>query len=692
MNFRIRLKDPKTWLIILILAVLYISTYFFDFGYFDLGDMSITILHIPVILVTLFMGLPEGIIVSLFFGFSSMMAAGNTNPDSIDYLFRNPLLSVLPRLMIPILVWLVNRALSRRIDDNTYLASYIYKLFPAFCGSFFNTFFVVLALIILYPDKLNIGGGISATTTIIASLLETNVTFEIALVLLSTFVVNYIYNVVKAKKKEKNNEEDELKENKPIRKTFQKWLFLINNISFFVILYFLYSLLSYQNMAGFKRITEEKVYGVSKVLSIADATIDDDDLIFADHGYVIIIEDNKIVRCGNKDLEGEEIDEDNNDFKPDNNIGDTILSKEGYYNGIYGVCASKYVDGKIVAAFISSSEIYAGRNQILAILLIGLSFVFIIFYFVITFLVQRRVVNRIEIINDSLAEIRGGNLDEVVNVTGNTEFEELSQGINDTVTALKNTMDEIEEKNHQEKEFAREIQLSALPNPEYFQNENREYSVWGTMDTAEEVGGDFFDFYLLEDGRIGVIIADVSGKGVPAALFMMTAKTMIKDLILSGKSPAEALQHANAELGENNENGMFVTAWLGILDYQKGTLEFSNAGHNPPLLKKKGCDPVYMDYKTYSRSIMLAFMPDTKYENNIIDFDKEDILFLYTDGVTEARNAEKEFFGEERLKECLKKHSAEEVKKILTSIRSEVEVFVDGEKQFDDITMVVLKR
>ncbi len=688
-----RLKNPKTWFIILILAVVYAFAYFFGFGYISLGGMSITVLHIPVILVTLFLGLPEGLVVALFFGISSMLTAGLKSPDSIDFLFRNPLLSILPRLMIPIFVWLVSKALRRRIDDNTYLASYIYKLFPAFCGAFSNTVFVVLALVILYPDAIGVGGGISASATIIASLLEANVVCEILLVLLASFIVNFIYNIYQAKRKDKTIEESNDKENKPIRKTFQKWLFLINTLSFFIIFYFLYSLLSYQNMTGFKRLAEEKVKGVSKVIRIYGLSINDEDLTLGERGFALIIEGNKIVRCGKKELEGTEVDREKDKLKSDDrSVRETVRSTEGYYNGIYGVYASKDVNGKTVAAFIPSSEIYAGRNQILSILLLGLTIVFIIFYFVITHLVQKRVVQKIEIINDSLAEIQSGNLNKRVNVIGNTEFEELSQGINDTVAALKNTMDEIEDKNRQEKEFAREIQHSALPNPEYFQNDNKEYSVWGTMDTAEEVGGDFFDFYVLEDGKIGVIIADVSGKGVPAALFMMTAKTMLKDLILSGKSPAEALQAANAVLGENNENGMFVTAWLGILDYQNGTLEFSNAGHNPPLLKKKGCKPVYMDYKTYSRSLMLAFMPDTKYENNKIDFDKDDILFLYTDGVTEARNSDKEFYGEERLLECMEKHSAEAVNEILDSIRSEVAVFVGDEKQFDDITMVVLKR
>lgn len=680
-----RFKSKTTWIILLILAMAYALAYCCDLGYIQYGDTSITFLHIPVIITTLFLGLPEGLIVASFFGLSSLLTATHVEPDTIDHLFSNPLVSVLPRLMIPVVVWYVYQTLSKKIDDNTYTANFICKIFPALCGVFSNTVFVVLFLAILYPSRIGTGDRFSALTSIMASLLAGNVRYEIILVLLFTVLADIIYIILKKR--------GWTAENKPIQKTFQKWLFLISMITFFVTFRFLYGLLSYLNLSGYMKLVQDKAHSLARLVVTSEEYLSADDLYFGEFGYTVIVDtNNKIISSGNKELEGKEFNLPKNDEIEKIDFEHVVELTLGDFYGTEGLFAGEYANEKIVLAFIPTNEIYIMRNRMMTLLLFGLLILFMILYFMITYLVRNRVVKNIELINDSLTKIRGGDLNEVVDVTGNTEFEELSQGINDTVAALKNTMKEIEEKNQQEMEFAREIQISALPNPDYFGNEEKDYSVWGTMDTAEDVGGDFFDLYLLEDGKIGVVIADVSGKGVPAAMFMMTAKTMLKDMILSGKSPADVLRLANNELARNNDYGMFVTAWLGILDYRNGTLEFANAGHNPPLLKKKGAAPIYMDYKTYKRSLMLAFMPDTEYENNLISFDSEDMLFLYTDGITEARNAEKEFYGEDRLLECMEKHSAEDVHVFLDSIRTDVEGFVGDAEQFDDMTMLVIKR
>ena len=674
-----RFKNKKTWIVLLILAGAYALAYNFNLGYIQYGDTSITFLHIPVILVTLFLGLPEGLLAAAFFGVSSMMTAAQ-----VDHLFTNPLVSVLPRLMIPVVVWFVSKTLSKKIDDNTYTANFICNFFPALCGIFSNTIFVVLSLAVLYPEKIGTGDRFSALTTIMSSLLAGNVRYEIILVLLFTVFMDVIYIILKKKVWST--------ENRPIQKTFQKWLFLISMVTFFVTFRFLFALLSYLNLSGYMKLVQEKAHGVARLVVISEEYLSGDDIYFGEYGYTLIIENNKVIASGNKELEGKEFHLNKNEDEEKTDFEQVVELTLGDLYGTEGLYAGEYANEKIVVAFMPTNEIYIMRNKMLTLLLIGLLILFMILYFVITYLVRNRVVKKIEQINDSLTKIRGGNLNEVVNVSGNTEFEELSQGINDTVDALKNTMKEIEEKNQQEMEFAREIQISALPNPDCFGNQDKDISVWGTMDTAEDVGGDFFDLYLLEDGRLGVVIADVSGKGVPAAMFMMTAKTMLKDMILSGKSPADVLRVANAELAKNNDYGMFVTAWLGVLDYRKGTLVFANAGHNPPLLKKKDSDPVYMDYKRYKRSLMLAFMPDTEYENNEIAFEPDDMLFLYTDGITEARNSEKDFYGEDRLMDCMIKHSNEDVHVLLNSVRADVEAFVGDAEQFDDMTMLAIKR
>ena len=207
------------------------------------------------------------------------------------------------------------------------------------------------------------------------------------------------------------------------------------------------------------------------------------------------------------------------------------------------------MNGITAVFFIPESEIYSGRDQTLAYLLFGLLVLFMMLFLIISATVQRNVVQRIQVVNRGLGQIRAGNLNEKVDVKGNTEFEELSLGINTTVDALKETMREIAEKNRQEMEFAREVQNSALPSGSLA---GRGFVVLGSMQAAKDVGGDFYDYFLIGEDKLGIVVADVSGKGVPAALFMMTAKTLIKNFVLGGKTPAEALRFANVQLCENN--------------------------------------------------------------------------------------------------------------------------------------------
>lgn len=194
------------------------------------------------------------------------------------------------------------------------------------------------------------------------------------------------------------------------------------------------------------------------------------------------------------------------------------------------------------------------------------------------FLIKKLVVQNIHEINKSLARITSGDLDVTVNVCANEEFASLSNDINSTVTTLKHYISEAEARIDRELEFARQIQYSALPSvfPPY---PNRvDFDIYALMETAKEVGGDFYDFYLLDQNTLVFLIADVSGKGIPAAMFMMTAKTLIKSLVESGMGIGAAFTQANSKLCENNETGMFVTAWIGALNLTTGRLFYANAG------------------------------------------------------------------------------------------------------------------
>ena len=357
-------------------------------------------------------------------------------------------------------------------------------------------------------------------------------------------------------------------------------------------------------------------------------------------------------------------------------------------NGVGGIGVIKEVNGVTAVIFMPESEIYSGRNEALAYLLFGLFVLFMLLFEIISITVHQYVVEPIQVVNRSLAQIRAGNLNEKAAVNGNSEFEELSLGINTTVDALKETMRQIEEKNRQELEFAREVQNSALPSGSL---SGSGFVTLGSMQAAREVGGDFYDYFLIGEDKLAIVIADVSGKGVPAALFMMTAKTLIRNFVLGGRSPAEALHLANVQLCENNEKGMFVTVWLGILDLQDGRLEFANAAHNPPLLKKSGDPFIYMDYKKYRRGLVLGGLAEVRYSNNEIYLSPGDVLFLYTDGVTEAVNHDLELYGEDRLLKCMEDNYGLAPELLLRAVRSSIDVFASGMEQYDDITMVVLK-
>ena len=232
--------------------------------------------------------------------------------------------------------------------------------------------------------------------------------------------------------------------------------------------------------------------------------------------------------------------------------------------------------------------------------------------------------------------------------------------------------------------LASDIQSNMLPNIFPAFPERDDFDVYATMTPAKEVGGDFYDFFMLDEKNIALVIADVSGKGVPAAMFMVITKTLIKDHAQLGLSPAEVFTRVNNLLCEGNKAGLFVTAWMGYLNLETGLLTFVNAGHNPPLIVKDG----QISYLKTSAGFVLAGLEDFKYKQNEIKLNLGDKLFLYTDGVTEATNLDKELFGENRLFDVLSKEKSSNVVDALTSVRVALNDFVGEAEQFDDITMV----
>lgn len=235
--------------------------------------------------------------------------------------------------------------------------------------------------------------------------------------------------------------------------------------------------------------------------------------------------------------------------------------------------------------------------------------------------------------------------------------------------------------------MANNIQASVIPNIFPAFPERQEFDVYGSMDAAKEVGGDFFDFFFIDKNHLAMVMADVSGKGIPAALFMMSAKIIINDRAMMGGTPAEILEYANARICAKNEEGMFVTVWLGILDITTGELTCANAGHEYPCFCRNGEFELYKDLHGF----VVGGDEDEEYEDYEIKLEPGDYIFLYTDGLPEANNAKGELFGNDRMMEVLNRGKDLPPRELLELVKKSVADFEQGEPQFDDLTMLAVK-
>lgn len=354
---------------------------------------------------------------------------------------------------------------------------------------------------------------------------------------------------------------------------------------------------------------------------------------------------------------------------------------------VYGepsYCMYVISEGYYIVAVMPQSEAVLSRNVSVGVTTAMEIVVFLALFGIIYYLIRKLIVDDIRRVNASLSQITDGDLSVSVDVRGSEEFAHLSDGINATVGALKRYIAEAEARINQELEYARAIQHSALPSvfPPY--PSRKDFDVYARMDAAKEVGGDFYDFYLLGEDTLAILIADVSGKGIPAAMFMMTAKTMLKSCAEAGMEANEVFTHANQKLCEGNEAGMFVTAWLGLIDLQTGHVRYCNAGHNPPLIRKNG----EWSWLKGRSGLVLADTEGIKYRMQELDLMPEDEIFLYTDGVTEATNTHNELYGDQRLLCTLSRMNAGDMKSLCDGVKTDVDAFAAEAPQFDDITML----
>ena len=428
------------------------------------------------------------------------------------------------------------------------------------------------------------------------------------------------------------------------------------------------------NAERFRKDIDSQVIGVTRNRHVGE------------NGYMIIAAEDWTIVSDPHGNEGKNLDAtgiwiDTAAMPENERFESTVYGEESY-------CIYTETEGYYIVAVEPVSEVMFSRDLSVCVTVFMEIIIFAVLFILVYFLIKKLVVENIHKINRSLSEITGGNLNVSVNVRTNEEFVSLSDDINSTVVTLKGYIAEAAARIDKELEMAKIIQSSTLPGvfPPY--PDRTDFDIFAMMDTAKEVGGDFYDFYLLDENRLAFLIADVSGKGITAAMFMMNAKTLIKSYADNGTDTAKILTKANRALCEENDAEMFVTCWMGILSFTTHTVTFVNAGHNPPIVRRGGGRFEY--FKSHP-GFVLAALEETQYKSGELKLYPGDEIFLYTDGVTEATDTDNELYGDDRLLGTLNTLGDVRAEEICRAVREDVDRFVGDAPQFDDITMLHLK-
>lgn len=466
-----------------------------------------------------------------------------------------------------------------------------------------------------------------------------------------------------------------------MKTNFQQWLLIFMIIAFFLTFSLAYMIQTETAQENALHLIALKIDDAKKQVQgghIAHG------LRIGNDGRVIICDGGKIVGTGKADYRGKNITE----------LGiaaEYLATSESFLVVIDGEqCIGKAERfGRYdFVGILPLAEVYQSRDNLSILFILGDLVIFWIIFVVLSQLIQRFVIDGIDEINHSLEIITQGDLDEVVDVRKNPELSTLSDGVNAMVHALRQSNEKEKKRIRRELEFARAIQISSLPTifPPF--PERTDLELFARMDTARAVGGDFYDFFFINENELILMIADVAGKGIPAALYMMDAKALIKGLGDSGMGLSAIFQRANEMLCKKSAKGMFMTAWLGAIDFETGLLRFVSAGHVPPMLKSQGGEYQALKYKT---GFVLGGMEGVEYPIHERQLAEGDILLLYTDGVTEATDPEENMFGEAQLAEILAESENIAMADLLQYIKNQVDLFADGSEQADDITMMAVQ-
>lgn len=378
-----------------------------------------------------------------------------------------------------------------------------------------------------------------------------------------------------------------------------------------------------------------------------------------------------------------------------------IAGESGFipYTNVSGVKTWMYyapvpTTGWTLAVIFPENELLADiRIMSMKMMVMGIAGIFLLV--IVAVFVSGSITTPIRALAKASHEIASGNFDvalpeikrmDEVGILA-SDFRMMTDSLKDHMSRLEETI-AAKERIESELKIAHDIQMSILPKifPP-FPNRD-EFDLYALIEPAREVGGDFYDFFQIDDNLLCFVIADVSGKGVPASLFMAVTKTLIKSMAREGIMPDELLLKINAELCQDNETCMFVSLFCGMLDTSTGELIYSNGGHNPPLIVKKGG---LVSWFPKATSLVIGAMEDITFRCERMMLEPGDGIFLYTDGVTEAMNKDEELYSESRLENALARLSSETIRGVMKGVMDSVREFTAGAPQSDDITMMMIR-
>ncbi|MDD3306978.1 MAG: SpoIIE family protein phosphatase [Acetobacterium sp.] len=355
----------------------------------------------------------------------------------------------------------------------------------------------------------------------------------------------------------------------------------------------------------------------------------------------------------------------------------------------------------VVGADMSMKDIDATLlNYIILISFIS-ALILILFITIYLLFLNKSIIDPLQVIVDNATDFVNTNIDDnlseivALNIEVKTgdEIEILAEAFNKMTSDIIRYIKELTSVTSERERIETELRIATLIQegmlPRNFEYPDRhEFTLYASMRAAKDVGGDFYDFFFVDDDHFCITIGDVSGKGVPAALFMAMTKATVKDLVLRRLPVDEVMTEANINLCNNNEQGMFVTLLIAIINVKTGVFQWCDAGHDPAIIWKKDGT---VEMLTGKKGFVCAGMDTAKYKMNESQIEKGDIIYLYTDGIPEANNTKNEFYGLERLKTLVASKDEHDIKSLCADILADVDEFADTEPQFDDITMLGFK-